>query len=63
MTILQALSSAGGFAQFANEKKVFLLRNVNGAQTKSYFNYKQVLDGKRPEQNLVLKAGDQIVVP
>lgn len=63
MTILQALSSAGGFAQFANEKKVFLLRTVNGAQTKSYFNYKQVLDGKRPEQNLVLKAGDQIVVP
>ena len=63
MTILQALSSAGGFAQFANEKKVFLLRTVNGTQTKSYFNYKQVLDGKRPEQNLVLKAGDQIVVP
>ncbi|MGH9706566.1 MAG: polysaccharide biosynthesis/export family protein [Candidatus Acidiferrales bacterium] len=63
MTILQALSSAGGFAQFANEKKVFLLRTVDGTQTKSYFNYKQVLDGKRPEQNLVLKAGDQIVVP
>lgn len=63
MTILQALSSAGGFAQFANEKKVFLLRTMNGTQTKSYFNYKQVLDGKRPEQNLVLKAGDQIVVP
>lgn len=63
MTILQALSSAGGFAQFANEKKVFLLRTVDGAQTKSYFNYKQVLNGKNTEQNQVLKAGDQIVVP
>ena len=63
MTILQALSSAGGFTQFANEKKIFLLRTVDGKQTKSYFNYKDVINGKNASQNLTISAGDTIVVP
>lgn len=63
MTMLQALSSAGGFLQFANEKKVFLLRTVNGKQTKFYFNYKDVINGKKESQNLTIEAGDTIVVP
>jgi polysaccharide export outer membrane protein len=63
MTMLQALSTAGGLAQFANGKKIFLLRTSGSTQTKSYFNYKDVVNGKKPEENLVLQAGDQIVVP
>ena len=63
MTFLQALSSAGGFTQFANEKKIYLLRQENGKQDKHPFNYKDVIAGKTPEQNIVLKAGDTIVVP
>jgi len=63
MTILQALSSAGGFTQFANEKKIFLLRTVDGKQTRSYFNYKDVINGKNASQNLTISAGDTIVVP
>jgi polysaccharide biosynthesis/export protein len=63
MTVLQALSSAGGFTQFANEKKMYVLRRVNGNQEKYFFNYKDVLNGKRPEQNIALRAGDTIVVP
>jgi polysaccharide biosynthesis/export protein len=63
MTFLEALSSAGGFTQFANVKKIYLLRKVNGKQEKYPFNYKDVIHGKAPEQNIVLKAGDTIVVP
>jgi polysaccharide export outer membrane protein len=63
MTFLQALSSAGGFSQFANLKKIYLLRKENGNQVKFPFNYKDVIAGKHPEQNIVLKAGDTIVVP
>jgi polysaccharide export outer membrane protein len=63
MTFLQALSSAGGFTTFANEKKLYLLRQVNGKQEIHPFNYKDVIAGKNSEQNIVLKAGDQIVVP
>jgi polysaccharide export outer membrane protein len=63
MTILQALSSAGGFTQFANLKGIYVLRFENGKQIKMPFNYKEVLKGNRPEQNVVLKPGDTIVVP
>ncbi len=63
MTVLQALSSAGGFTQFANIKNIYLLRQENGQQVKHAFNYKDVTNGKKPEQNVVLKAGDTIIVP
>lgn len=63
MTVLQALSSAGGFTPFANMKKIYVLRNEAGKQEKFPFNYKDVVKGKNADQNIVLKAGDQIVVP
>jgi polysaccharide biosynthesis/export protein len=62
MTMLQALSSAG-FTQFANLKAVYLLRTVGGKQEKLPFNYKQVVKGKHPEENILLRPGDTIVVP
>lgn len=63
MTVLQALSNAGGFTQYANSKKIYLLREDNGSQQKLFFNYKDVIAGKRSEQNITLKSGDTIVVP
>jgi polysaccharide export outer membrane protein len=62
MTVLQALSSAGGFTQFANTKKIYVLRMENGKQEKFPFNYKDAL-GAKSDENILLKAGDQIVVP
>jgi polysaccharide export outer membrane protein len=63
MTVLQALSSAGGFTQFANLKKIYMFRMENGKQVKFPFNYKDVVAGRRSEENTVLRAGDTIVVP
>jgi polysaccharide export outer membrane protein len=63
MTMLQALSSAGGFTQFANRKKIYMFRIENGKQVKYPFDYKAVIDGKRSDENVVLRAGDTIVVP
>jgi len=63
MTVLQALSSAGGFTQFANLKGIYVLRSESGKQTKFPFNYKDVIRMQRTEQNIVLKPGDTIVVP
>ena len=40
MTVLQALSDAGGFTAFANSKKIYVLRQENGKQQKIPFNYK-----------------------
>jgi polysaccharide export outer membrane protein len=62
MTVLQALSTAG-FTQFANVKAIYLLRTENGQQTKIRFNYKDAIKGRDPQQNIVLKPGDTIVVP
>jgi polysaccharide export outer membrane protein len=62
MTALQALSTAG-FSQFANTKKIYVLRQESGAQKKLPINYKQVIKGEHMEQNILLKPGDTIVVP
>ncbi|HWH58242.1 MAG TPA: polysaccharide biosynthesis/export family protein [Terriglobales bacterium] len=63
MTVLQALSSAGGLSEFANGKKIYVMRQVNGKQDRYPFNYKEVLSGKKADENIQLKAGDTIVVP
>ncbi len=63
MTVLQALSTSGGFSQFANVKKMYVLRVENGKQIKMPVNYKAAISGRAPEQNIALKAGDTIVVP
>jgi polysaccharide export outer membrane protein len=61
MTALQALSSAGGFTQFARTKSIYILRNQNGKQDKIPYAYKDVLKGKK--EDVALQPGDVIVVP
>jgi len=63
MTVLQALSSSGGFSQFAKLKGIYVLRTEDGKQVKHPFNYKEVVSGKKPELNILLQPGDVIVVP
>jgi polysaccharide biosynthesis/export protein len=63
MNVLQGLSSAGGFTQFAKTKSIYVLRMEDGKQQKYPVNYKEVVSGKHPEQDISLKAGDTIVVP
>ncbi|HLY60732.1 MAG TPA: polysaccharide biosynthesis/export family protein [Terriglobia bacterium] len=63
MTVLQALSAAGGLSQYAKTNGIYVLRTENGHQATLPFNYKDVVRGKRPEQNILLKPGDTIVVP
>jgi polysaccharide biosynthesis/export protein len=63
MTVMQALSSAGGFTAFAKMKSIYVLRNENGKKVKYPFNYKQAITGKNSDQDIQLKAGDTIVVP
>jgi len=62
MTVLQALSSAG-LTQFANTKRIYILRTVNGKQEKLPVNYHKLVKGQQIEQNYVLQPGDTIVVP
>jgi polysaccharide biosynthesis/export protein len=61
MTALQALSSCGGFTQFARVKDIYILRTEHGQQVQHPFNYKDVVKGKSPDVSL--QPGDIIVVP
>ncbi|HJZ64159.1 MAG TPA: polysaccharide biosynthesis/export family protein [Candidatus Acidoferrum sp.] len=63
MTVLQALSSSGGFTQFAKTKNIYVLRTEEGKQVKHPFNYKEVVKGNLQDQNILLQPGDVIVVP
>jgi polysaccharide export outer membrane protein len=63
MTVLQALSSSGGFTQFARIKNIYVLRTEGGKSVKIPFNYREAVKGKNPEQNIELQPGDVIVVP
>lgn len=63
MTVLQALSSSGGFTQFANTKKIYVLRIEGGKQIRIPVNYKSLVSGHKPEENILLQTGDTIVVP
>ncbi|MGD0298285.1 MAG: polysaccharide biosynthesis/export family protein [Bryobacteraceae bacterium] len=57
-TVLEALSNAGGFHEFANTKKIKILRG-----DKVYnFNYNEVTRAKHMEQNIYLENGDKIIV-
>jgi polysaccharide export outer membrane protein len=63
MTVMQALSIAGGFTPYANVKKVYVMRKENGADRIYPVNCKEVISGRKTEQNIHLKPGDTIVVP
>ncbi len=58
-TVFEAISRAGGIGEFANSKKIYVLRG----DKRIFFNYKQVLKGKNMAQDIPLKPGDHIVVP
>ena len=62
MTVLQALSTAG-LTQFANPKKIYVLRNENGKQERLPVNYNRLLKGQDMSRNYLLRPGDTIVVP
>ncbi len=63
-TVLDALAQAGGPAEFANTKKIYVLRyKPNGSRWIYPFNYNQVIKGHLPWENIQLKPGDTVVVP
>ena len=63
MTVLQALSTAGGFAEWADEKGILIIRREGNKEIQHRFNYKEFISGKNLKQNILLKPNDTIVVP
>ena len=62
-TVLQLISIAGGLQEYADSKKILIIRNENGRPMSYPFNYKDVVSGKNLRQNILLKPGDTVIVP
>ncbi|MGD9157961.1 MAG: polysaccharide biosynthesis/export family protein [Desulfobacteraceae bacterium] len=63
MTVLQALSVAGGFTEWADSKNIRIVRRLKGKEAMFGFNYQDFIAGKNLGQNLLLEPGDTIVIP
>ena len=63
VTVLQALSSAGGLNPFARKDRITVMR-TEGGETRTFpFRYSEVIEGENLAQNILLKRGDVVVVP
>jgi polysaccharide export outer membrane protein len=63
VNVVQAVSMAGGFTPFAKKDQVTIIWKSPGGERRIPFNYDEVLEGTRPEQNLILCRGDTVLVP
>jgi polysaccharide biosynthesis/export protein len=63
-TVLDAIAMAGGFKDFAKQKAIYVLRpEADGTQKRLLFNYKDMIKGKNPDQNIRLLPRDTVVIP
>jgi polysaccharide export outer membrane protein len=63
MTVMQALSEAGGLTDYAKRKHIYILHRVNGQNYRLDFNYDNVVKGQNMDQNIVLLPDDTVVIP
>jgi polysaccharide export outer membrane protein len=63
MTVVQAISLAGGLAEWANSSKVKLIRKIKGTEKTFRVDYDAIVSGKDLSQNVLLQPDDTIFVP
>jgi polysaccharide export outer membrane protein len=61
--LLQVISMAGGFTEWANQKKILLIRREKGQESRMTINFKKIISGEDMNANILLKPGDTIIVP
>jgi len=63
LDVLQALTKAGGITPFADADEIKIIRRTETGMSVKTFDYDDVIRGKRLHMNIILKAGDTVVVP
>ncbi len=63
MSVLDAITAAGGFTPFAKKSSVRVLRRVDGKELDYTFNYDAFVAGRAPGTNVLLHPGDTVLVP
>ena len=62
ISLLQALSMGGGFTEWAEKDNILILRRNDGQEQRIAVDYNKIVDGKNPEDNIIIQPGDTIVV-
>jgi polysaccharide export outer membrane protein len=63
MSVLDAITAAGGFSPFAKRDRVRVLRRLDGKELDYTFDYEAFVAGKAPGTNILLRPGDTVLVP
>lgn len=63
LTVMQALSQAGGLTPYADESSIKILRRENGKETAIAFDYSDISSGHKLDKDITLSVGDVVVVP
>ncbi len=63
MDVLQALTMAGGLTPYADSDEIKIIRRTESGTKMKLFDYDEVVNGEQLEMNIILKAGDTVVVP
>jgi polysaccharide biosynthesis/export protein len=62
-TVLQLIATAGGLREYADSKRILIIRNEGGRTVTFKFNYREVVAQKNLKQNIELRPGDMVLVP
>jgi polysaccharide export outer membrane protein len=62
-TVFQIIVLAGGFTEWAKQKKILIIRKEDGREKRITVNYKKIISGSNTGSDVILKTGDSIVVP
>jgi polysaccharide export outer membrane protein len=62
-TLLQVIPMAGGFTEWADQKKILIIRKEAGKDKRIVVNYKKIVSGEDMSYNIKLKPGDTVIVP
>ena len=62
-SIVQLIVMAEGFTDWANQKKITVMRKEGGKDTRIVVNYKKIIDGDEGAKDIILKSGDIVIIP
>jgi polysaccharide export outer membrane protein len=62
-SLVQLIVMAGGFTDWANQKKITIMRKEGGKDTRIVVNYKKIIDGDEGAKDIILKSGDIVIIP
>ena len=62
-SLVQLIVMAGGFTDWADRKKITIIRKEGGKESRIRANYKKIIDGDEGAKDIILKSGDIVIIP